>query len=108
VQGRAADAQRQIVDLESRLVLLERAVRDSDAAALDWQARAREAELSRAELEQVARSSEAAAKQVRWGMAGYAPLCDLHALSAAQIGSTACRVLTVKCAPCIKSNAAVA
>jgi hypothetical protein len=66
-QSRALDAQRHAADLESNLLLLERSLRESDAAALDWQARAREAESARQEMEQVARSCETAAMQVGAG-----------------------------------------
>lgn len=64
VQSRAAAAERRAGELDSQLLLLSRSLHEAEAAALDWQARARAAEESRQELASLLGHNEAALKQV--------------------------------------------
>jgi hypothetical protein len=67
VQGKAAAAERRAADLDSQLLLLGRALREAEGAALDWQARAGRADAARQELGGMVESNEAAVKQVGTG-----------------------------------------
>lgn len=64
LQSRAAAAERRAADLDSQLLLLGRAMREAEGAALDWQAKAAKAEQARQELGHMVDGSEAAVKQV--------------------------------------------
>jgi hypothetical protein len=67
VQGKAAAAERRAADLDSQLLLLGRALREAEGAALDWQARAGRADAARQELGGMVEGNEAAVKQVGTG-----------------------------------------
>jgi hypothetical protein len=64
LQGKAAAAERRAADLDSQLLLLGRALREAEGAALDWQARAGRADAARHELGGMVEGNEAAVKQV--------------------------------------------
>ncbi|KAF6253880.1 hypothetical protein COO60DRAFT_1462988 [Scenedesmus sp. NREL 46B-D3] len=68
-EGRAAAAERRAADLDSQLLLLGRALRDAEGAALDWQARAGRAEQARQELGGMMEGNEAAVKQLQADLA---------------------------------------
>jgi hypothetical protein len=64
VQAKADAAERRAADLDSQLLLLGRALREAEGAALDWQAKAGRAEQARQDLGGMVDGSEAAVEQV--------------------------------------------
>lgn len=65
LQGRASNAERRAAELDSQLLLLGRALRQAEAAALDWQNKARQAEDTRQQLGNMVSGNEKAVQQVR-------------------------------------------
>jgi hypothetical protein len=64
LQAKTSAAERRAADLDSQLLLLGRALREAEGAALDWQAKAGRADQARQELGGMVEGSEAAVKQV--------------------------------------------
>lgn len=65
MQSGAAASERRAAELDSQLLMLGRALREAEGAALEWQGRARQAEEARRELGGMVSESEKAVQKVR-------------------------------------------
>eukprot|EP00878_Enallax_costatus_P019667 GHUV01020752.1.p1 GENE.GHUV01020752.1~~GHUV01020752.1.p1 ORF type:complete len:800 (+),score=338.07 GHUV01020752.1:19-2418(+) len=68
-ESRIATADRRAADLDSQLLLLGRALREAEGAALEWQGKARQAEQARQDIGNMVAGSEKAVQQLQSDLA---------------------------------------